>query len=297
MPLFTVFTPTYNRERTLQRVYDSLNAQTLRDFEWLVVDDGSTDGTDALVARWENAAPFPIRYFRQANAGKHVAMNRGAREAAGEFFIVADSDDAFDADALEVFATTWDSISEGRDRFVGVTGRCRTQTGAFVGTPLPKPVLNSDNLELQFRYGVEGEKWGFVRTEVLRRFPCDESPEMGSFPWARIAAAGYRTRYIERVLRTYYVDEGADSMSKVVTVKRPMTNVYRNAETLNLAWKYFPYRPLAFFKAAVNLSRFGRAAGLNSKAAARLLTHQGARLLLWLTAPVALIKPIERKLP
>jgi glycosyltransferase involved in cell wall biosynthesis len=274
-----------------------LRAQTSQDFEWLIVDDGSTDGTEALVAGWIKAAPFPIRYFKQANAGKHVAMNHGAREAAGSLFIIADSDDAFDADALEVFASTWNSISEERDRFVGVTARCRTQAGAFVGTPLPNPVLDSDNLELQFRYGVEGEKWGFVRTDVLRRFPCDESPEMGSFPWARIAAAGYRTRYIERVLRTYYVDEGSDSMSKVVTVKRPMTNVYRNAETLNLAWKYFFVRPLAFFKAAVNLSRFSRAAGLGRAAAAGLLTHRGARLLLLLAGPAALLKPMTRKVP
>ena len=60
--VFTVFTATFNRARVLHRVYDSLRAQTFRDFEWLVVDDGSTDGTGALVAAWRAEADFPIRY-------------------------------------------------------------------------------------------------------------------------------------------------------------------------------------------------------------------------------------------
>jgi glycosyltransferase involved in cell wall biosynthesis len=291
---FTVFTPTFNRESTLPRVWQSLLAQTFRDFEWLVVDDGSTDGTEALVSDWALTAPFPVRYFKQPNSGKHVAMNRAARDAAGEFFIAADSDDAFDADALEVFVSAWDAIAENRDDFVGVTARCRTQNGAFVGTPLPQPVLDSDNLELQFRYGVGGEKWGFVRTSVLRRFPCDENPDMGAFPWAKIAAAGYRTRYIERVLRTYYVDERSDSMSKVVTVKRPMTNVYRNLETMNLAWKYFAIRRCLFVKAALNLARFARAAGLRQREVSRQLLHRGARFLLALVWFPALLRPVKK---
>ena len=56
--VFTVFTATYNRAHVLHRVYDSLRAQTFRDFEWLVVDDGSTDGTGALVEGWRAEADF-----------------------------------------------------------------------------------------------------------------------------------------------------------------------------------------------------------------------------------------------
>ena len=52
-PLFTVYTPTYNRAHTLHRCYESLKVQTFRDFEWLIVDDGSTDGTAELVAGWQ----------------------------------------------------------------------------------------------------------------------------------------------------------------------------------------------------------------------------------------------------
>ena len=91
---FTVFTPTCNRCATLPRVYASLAAQTFRDFEWLIVDDGSTDCTAALVDKWTAQADFPIRYLRQENRGKHIASNRAVREARGELFLVLDSDDA-----------------------------------------------------------------------------------------------------------------------------------------------------------------------------------------------------------
>ena len=83
-PLFTVFTPTFNRAHTLGRVYESLSSQTLRDFEWLIIDDGSTDGTDALVERFRQAASFPIRYEYQSNQGKNAAFNREVGLAQGE---------------------------------------------------------------------------------------------------------------------------------------------------------------------------------------------------------------------
>ncbi len=92
--VFTVFTATFNRAHVLHRVYHSLRAQTFRDFEWLVVDDGSTDGTGALVEAWRAEADFPIRYRYQENRGKHVACNRAVAEARGRFFLTLDSDDA-----------------------------------------------------------------------------------------------------------------------------------------------------------------------------------------------------------
>ncbi|MDP5238381.1 glycosyltransferase family A protein [Uliginosibacterium sp. 31-16] len=94
--LFTVFTPTYNRAAVL---YDSLCAQTCRDFEWLIVDDGSTDDTRELVARWQSEAGFSIHYVWQKNGHKKTAMNRGAAEARGELFLTLDSDDACLPDA------------------------------------------------------------------------------------------------------------------------------------------------------------------------------------------------------
>src|SRR5689334_13163243 len=89
----TVFTPTFDRRDLLARVHQSLRAQTFRDFEWLIVDDGSSDGTAAAAGAWEAASDFPIRYIRQPHAGKHRAYNLAIREARGRLFAVLDSDD------------------------------------------------------------------------------------------------------------------------------------------------------------------------------------------------------------
>ena len=67
----TVFTPTFNRAYILENLYRSLQRQSFRDFEWLIVDEGSSDNTQTLVESWRGEDnPFPIRYVRQENGGK-----------------------------------------------------------------------------------------------------------------------------------------------------------------------------------------------------------------------------------
>ena len=75
--MLTIFTPTYNRADTIQRTYLSLLKQTCMDFEWLIVDDGSTDNTELKVQEWIKESVFPIRYIKQSNGGKYRAYNRG----------------------------------------------------------------------------------------------------------------------------------------------------------------------------------------------------------------------------
>ena len=72
----TIFTPTYNRANTLPRVFESLEMQTLKNFEWLIIDDGSTDNTEEVVSSFYSKASFPIRYVKQENAGKQAAWNK-----------------------------------------------------------------------------------------------------------------------------------------------------------------------------------------------------------------------------
>ena len=215
-PLFTVFTPTYQRADTLHRVRDSLAAQTFRDFEWLIVDDGSTDGTAELVEGWAAEADFPIRLLRQANQGKHIAWNRGVEAAEGELFLGLDSDDACVPHALERLEHHWMGIPDAeRGGFSAVSGLCVDQEGHLVGTRFPRDVLDSDPLEVRYRYRVRGEKWGFHRTEVLRANPF---PELGGqshvsemLVWDRIATR-WRTRYVNEALRVYHTDFDADNL-------------------------------------------------------------------------------------
>lgn len=86
MPKITVFTPSYNRAYILPKLYNSLVQQTSSDFEWVVVDDGSSDNTSELLSQWEKCASFPIKWQTQPNQGKHIAINTGVSMASGELF-------------------------------------------------------------------------------------------------------------------------------------------------------------------------------------------------------------------
>lgn len=175
MPSFTIFTPTYNRHLTLPRLYRSIRLQTLRDFEWLIIDDGSTDGTEALVRNWQ-AEPndFKIHYFWQPNQHKKVAFNRGVSKAHGHWFVPIDSDDELLPDALEKLCNMWASISNcDRERFKCILALYLDDEGKIVGDRFPEDSLAASPAELYFDYKISGDKCSCLCTDALRehRFP------------------------------------------------------------------------------------------------------------------------------
>ena len=111
-PLVTILTPSYNRAHTLPRVFESLKKQSFQDFEWLIIDDGSTDDTGNLVKRFQQEADFDIRYYHQENQHKFLTFFRGIDLATGQYFSPLDSDDALPADSLAILVQTWESISD-----------------------------------------------------------------------------------------------------------------------------------------------------------------------------------------
>ena len=100
--LTTIFTPTYNRRQLIDNLYQSLLAQSNKSFEWLVVDDGSTDDSEEYFSKLlSKPQPFTIRYIKQENGGKHRAINRGVQNANGELFFIVDSDDTLLPNTIE----------------------------------------------------------------------------------------------------------------------------------------------------------------------------------------------------
>lgn len=199
---FSIVTPTYNRGHLLGRVYRGLCRQTLRNFEWIVVDDGSADATKQIITDLVRTSPFPIHYLHQENRGKCVAMNRGIAVAKGYFVGVLDSDDWYQPEALEHCWEMWQQIPlHERDGFVGLTALTADSAGKIVGTEFPHDTFDCDALELRYKHRVLGDKKGFLRTDVLREFPFPE--DRGRFVpegivWNRIALK-YRTRHVNEV--------------------------------------------------------------------------------------------------
>lgn len=262
---FTVFTPTYNREATIGRVYESLLKQTLRDFEWLIVDDGSTDGTPELVEGWikDPKVEFSIRYVWQENAHKKAAHNRAISMAAGELMVVLDSDDWCVPHALECFWEHWIEIPEvERKEFMGVCGLCMNEKGAIVGDQYPTDqYLDSNSQELKYLYHVTGEKWGAMKTELLKDFPFrDDLPGIvpESTVWDAIAVH-YRTRFFNEPLRIYTQD-----VPGIIARKGERPDAKKGAPGAAYAKKfvldnniaYLSYAPRQFVFEAARLTRF-----------------------------------------
>jgi glycosyltransferase involved in cell wall biosynthesis len=251
---FTVFTPTYNRAHTLHRVYESLLAQTFTDFEWLIVDDGSSDTTRELVASWQ--APFPIRYLYKENGGKHTAFNLGVQEARGEFFLTFDSDDSCVPQALETFYEVWRGI-EDKASFAGVTALCMTEEGEIVGDKFIADTCDATYLEDKYIHKIKGEKWGFQRTDVLKEFPFPEPEGLKlvseGYVWARISRK-YQTRYVNECLRVYYAE--TESYIHAAPAKYATELAYSGKEALNYELGYFWKAPFTFVRQAVHYVRF-----------------------------------------
>jgi hypothetical protein len=276
----------------LYRVYESLSQQNFRDFEWLIVDDGSTDGTRSLVEAWQQEANFPIRYVWQENGHKKTAFNHGVRLAKGELFLPADSDDRFPPDALACFVQHWQSIPEGeRSKFAGVCGLCQDEQGHIIGDQFPGGWgIDSDSLEIRYRFGVRGEKWGFTRTDILREHPFPDHflghvPE--SVVWTAIAVK-YKTRFINEVVRIYYQDADNQLTRTSNPVRDAAGTLYWKRIVLSYELHWFWHKPLHFILEAARWTRFRlhlkKVMNINFWPASAM-----GNLLIFLTAPLGLI--------
>lgn len=291
----TVMTPSYNRAHTLPRVYESLLAQTFQDFEWLIVDDGSTDDTKKLVEGWIADQKLNIRYVWQTNQHKKVAFNHGVREAKGELLVALDSDDTMLPNALEDMWQRWSALAD-KEQYVGICGLCARPDGSVVGDKYPQDSMSITTLEMYFKYKVRGEKFGCLVTNVLRQFPFPENipgfvPE--SLVWRSIARAGYKTLFVNHIYRTYF--DSTDSLSQEGAVsgdKHALGLLWLAKDMVNDCLPWFQYQPIEFIKAAIRYNRFAKVLhkqGMDIPEWGKL-TDWRAKLLVTLLAPVAWLK-------
>ena len=207
----TVFTPAYNRRKTIHRAFESLMAQTCKDFEWLIVDDGSSDNLKELIDEYRKTADFPIRYYYKKNGGKHTAINYSYRLTDSDYYLIVDSDDAIMPDTVKTFLNYWESFTpEQRQRYWCVVGLCKDgDTGEVVGDRFPDGINESENPRA-LAAAVKGEKSSCMRTEVLKRFPFPEPKGTNfiteSIVWNKIDKQ-YRQYYVNDVVRVYYQNE------------------------------------------------------------------------------------------
>lgn len=165
--MITVFTPAYNRAGTLPRLYESLLAQTCTDFEWLIIDDGSTDATGQVAEGFTGEGKFPVRYIRKENGGKHTAHNLALKEARGALFWCVDSDDLVAPEAIGSIL----AAAKGLKSNVGICSYKTDMEGNLLGGPFPADVKQCSFLALSQSYGCGGEFALTFFTEFARKYP------------------------------------------------------------------------------------------------------------------------------
>lgn len=168
MKTLTVFTPTYDRAHTLVRLYRSLCAQTCQDFDWLVIDDGSTDGTAALIQSLIDEGRIPIRYIYKKNGGLYTGYNTAYANIETELNVCIDSDDAMPDNAVEIILRTWKEKGDGR--FAGLIGLdSYIDSGKPIGGTFPNDLKECYLLDLFTKRIHRGDTKQVMRTDLMKR--------------------------------------------------------------------------------------------------------------------------------
>ena len=257
-PLFTIFTATFNRKNLLPRAYESVKAQTFRDFEWLIIDDGSTDETDELIKKWQAEADFPIVYKWQPNGGKHTAFDEAARIHRGRLITPLDSDDELVPETLERYKFHWDNLSDEQKNKVGcMICLSKDQNGNIVGDRFPGnlPVQINDLMKMYIVKKIKGEKGGVAKSEAFTMYPFPEEVRNVYVPesvFQHRLAKDWKALFINEVLRVYWIDERDDHDSDKLLSKEnyPGNQLYHLA-FLNYTMRLFWSVPKIFFANAV----------------------------------------------
>lgn len=212
-PRISVITTIYNRADKIERNFKSVGRQTYKDFEHILIDDGSTDNLMPLVERYMESVQYPVVYIKKENGGKHTGTNLAWKKyARGGFVVNLDSDDELEPFALEWFIDSWNQIPDKGD-YWSVTARCKTQNSdKMCGEPYPDNINALPEAEARNIAGsVGGDKIAMQRLDIVKQFCFPEYPGVTfvkeSTVWNQIGWR-YKSWYTNKIVRIYYVNEG-----------------------------------------------------------------------------------------
>ena len=268
MNKITVFTPTFNRGYLMNKLFHSLNSQTNKHFEWLIVDDGSIDQTGELVETFKEQADFEIRYFYQQNGGKHRAINHGLDLARGELFFIVDSDDSLTDDAIEKIFNNYSGIAFDNS-FAGVAFNKGFSKKRIVGETFEGTYIDCDNLH-RGKHNILGDKAEVYQTDILKsiKFPVVDGENFMSevVLWNEVARRGYKLRWFNDIIYFCdYLEDGLTKNSEKILFNNPVAHQMMTKELLQIdftlkrkfgmIYNYHKIRNQSIKQTAINLEQ------------------------------------------
>ena len=256
---FTIFTPTFNRKELLEKLYKSLQKQTYKDFEWLIVDDGSADGTKEKVEEFLSEKKLDIKYYFKENGGKQRAYNFATDKANGELFICLDSDDEYVENGLETILKYWKKYEKNSD-IAGMGYLSTYPNREVIGSSFPEKEMISTQFDIYNKYSVKGDKGLMFRTEIIKKykFPVfdDEKFITEAVVYNRICEK-YKMVYVnEKIEIKEYQEDGLTAKYNNLLLRNPKGQaLYHNEINFqNLSFKQKVLNNAVYYK-------FCRAAG------------------------------------
>ena len=226
-PFLSVITPTYNRGHLLQRCYNSLCAQTDMDFEWIIIDDGSTDNTEPLV-RGFSETTFPFTYVKKENGGKHTALNASHSHIHGDYVLILDSDDHLACNAIQLIRQAWTSYADRTD--IGIVtflkGACETEPNCTASTPnVPVDILRYKRTIIHSSDCCE-----VIRADLFRKYPFPvfqgERFIAECALWNRVALT-HKCVYINKVIYICeYLEGGLTDSGRAMRIRNPRGGMF-----------------------------------------------------------------------
>lgn len=256
-PFFSVITPVFNGADTIKsRVYFSLLKQSFQDFEWIIIDDGSTDNTSLIIEEIANLAPFKVKVKHIENSHKKTALYHGIHMANGFMTLVADADDWIAPTALKIFYKTWKQYDD-KDLFVSVCGHCVDQHQNFVGSEFPESPMTCRFIEMYIKYRVTGDKSRCILTDDLIKIYPDYSHIKGHVP------EGIYHRRLDKK-KTIFINDilsvcdtsTPNSIMKSDPKEHAEGCCLDSQDLLNGYIVYFKYHPMAYLRAAARLNKY-----------------------------------------
>ena len=286
--MITVFTPTYNRGYILKELYNSLENQSNKNFEWLIVDDGSTDNTNDLINEFKKKSKLNIRYYYKENEGKHIAINFGIKKAKGEWFFIVDSDDILPKNSIEIIYKYCNQI-ENNKLFAGVAGLKSLKDGKQIGNKLKEKVI--DMTSAKFRKKYFGDKAEVIKTSIMKKYPFPKINEekfmQESVLWLSISNDGYLIRWFNEVIyKGNYIEDGLTKNGKTIAKRNPLSKSYAENHIVGSNDIIMKQK----IKSSINYYRYGIYGGKTYK---ELFKKSNSKILSLFSIPISIIYKIK----
>lgn len=228
MKNLTILTPTYNRKNNLNKLYNSLCAQTNKDFVWMIIDDGSSDNTKDVVSFWKHENKIEIEYIYKDNGGKHTALNLGIKNINTKMTFIVDSDDWLVNNAIEIIYKYYDKYKE-TDGLCGFSYLRKFPNGEINNKPFPINEKIESYIDSRVNGNIMGDKAEVFYTNCLKEFPFPEFPNekfiSEAVVWIKMALKYKMVHINEAIYVGDYLPNGLTKNIRKAKISSPLGNI------------------------------------------------------------------------